>query len=108
MDNLLRDMGIRIYDRRKQRRWTQEELAEASGVTPQTISSAELGKKALRPENILNICNALDISTDYLFTGRIANDDLLGISERISALSAQQYRYLENIIDNYIAAVMPE
>lgn len=108
MDDLLKDMGIRIYDRRKQRRWTQEELAEASGVTPQTISSAELGKKALRPENILNICNALEISTDYLFTGRIAKEDLLVVSEKISTLSAQQYRYLENIIDNYVAAVRIE
>lgn len=108
MDNLHREMGMRIYQRRKQKRWTQEELAEASGVTPQTISSAELGKKALRPENILKICDALEISTDYLLTGRIVNEDFHAIFEKISVLSPRQFHYLENIINNYIAAVIPE
>ena len=45
MDTLLHQMGERIMARRKQLRWTQEELAEAAGVTPQTISTAELGKR---------------------------------------------------------------
>ncbi len=69
MDDLLRQMGKRIYDRRKQLRMTQEELAEKAGITPQTVSTAELGKKALRPENIIRICSALDISSDYLLMG---------------------------------------
>ncbi len=71
MDNLLAQMGSRILKRRKQLRMTQEELAEKAGVMPQTISTAELGKKALRPENIVRICTALDISTDYLLMGKI-------------------------------------
>lgn len=66
MDDLLQQIGKRILTRRKQLRLTQEELAELAGITPQTVSSAELGKKALRPENIIRICSALKISTDYL------------------------------------------
>ena len=65
MDDLLQQIGSRILSRRKQLRMTQEELDEKAGITPQTVSSAELGKKALRPENIIRICSALDISTDY-------------------------------------------
>ena len=53
MDDLLKQIGTRIFNRRKQLRLTQEELAELASITPQTISSAELGKKALRPENII-------------------------------------------------------
>ena len=45
MDNLLKDMGKRIFDRRKQLNMTQETLAELAHVTPQTISTAELGQK---------------------------------------------------------------
>ena len=74
MDNLLAQMGSRILKRRKQLRMTQEELAEKAGVMPQTISTAELGKKALRPENIVRICTALDISTDYLLMGKISEE----------------------------------
>ena len=40
MDNLLKDMGKRIFDRRKQLNMTQETLAELAHVTPQTISTA--------------------------------------------------------------------
>lgn len=71
MDDLLQQIGSRILSRRKQLRMTQEELAEKAGITPQTVSSAELGKKALRPENIIRICSALDISTDYLLLGNV-------------------------------------
>ena len=57
MEDLLNQIGSRILSRRKQLRMTQEELAEKAGITPQTVSSAELGKKALRPENIIRICS---------------------------------------------------
>lgn len=105
MDDLIKQMGIRIYERRKQKRWTQEELAEASGVTPQTISTAELGKKALRPKNMLKICIALEISADYLLTGKVTSADTSVISKAVEKLSPQQYHYLEDIINSYITAI---
>ena len=73
MSDLLNQIGMRIWERRKQMRFTQEELAEKAGVTSQTISNAEHGTKALRPENIVKICTALEISTDYLLLGSIAD-----------------------------------
>lgn len=107
MDTLLHQMGERISARRKQLRWTQEELAEAAGVTPQTISTAELGKKALRPANIINICAALDISPDYLLLGRISEEDLSILSQKVSQLSPEQYRHLEDVVDSFIAVAIP-
>lgn len=52
MDKLVQEMGKRISARRKELRLTQEELAEKAGLTSQTISTAETGSKALRPENL--------------------------------------------------------
>lgn len=106
-DNLLREMGNRIYDRRKQLRLTQESLAEAAGITPQTVSAAELGKKALRPENIINICSALDISPDYLLLGRISGEDKSLLIQKVSQLTPVQYHHLEDIIDSFIAVAIP-
>lgn len=106
MDDLLTQMGKRIYSRRKQLRLNQEQLAERANLTPQTISSAELGQKALRPENIIKICSALDISTDYLLLGKINASDSPLLMNRISELSPAQYRYLEDIINSYILAVL--
>ena len=106
-DNLLREMGNRIYDRRKQLRLTQESLAEAAGITPQAVSAAELGKKALRPENIINICSALDISPDYLLLGRISGEDKSLLIQKVSQLTPVQYHHLEDIIDSFIAVAIP-
>lgn len=105
MDELLNQIGKRIFDRRKQLRMTQEELSERAGVTSQTISSAELGKKALRPENIIRICSALEISTDYLLLGKIAFHDHSILSDKISNLTPEQYHHLEDIINSYVSAI---
>lgn len=45
-------MGMRISGRRKELNLTQEKLAERMGVSLQTISCIELGKKAIRPETL--------------------------------------------------------
>ncbi|WP_251209605.1 helix-turn-helix domain-containing protein [Acetatifactor aquisgranensis] len=105
MDDLLKQVGYRILSRRKQLRMTQEELAEKAGITPQTVSSAELGKKALRPENIIRISSALGISTDYLLLGEINACDHSTLISKISNLSPIHYQHLEDIINSFIAAL---
>lgn len=105
MDDLLNQIGSRILSRRKQLRMTQEELAEKAGITSQTVSSAELGKKALRPENIIRLCSALDISTDYLLLGEINENDHSILLSRILDLPPIQYRHLEDIINSFILAL---
>ena len=62
-------MGYRIKERREELRMTQEELAQKSGVSRQTISSLETGKY----ENVLvgtlaAIANALGTTVDKIFT----------------------------------------
>lgn len=105
MDDLLNQMGKRLVSRRKQLRLTQEELAERADMTTQTISTAETGKKALRPENIIKLCVALDISADYLLMGKVGSSDYDILSQKVSQLSPSQYRHLEDVIDAYIAAL---
>ena len=105
MENLLQEIGQRITARRKQLRMTQEELSEIAGVTSQTISNAELGKKGLRPENIIRLCSAMEISPDYLLLGRISEEDMSVLNRKVSQLSPEQYRHLEDIVDSYIAAL---
>lgn len=104
MENLLYQIGQRLQSRRKQMRMTQEALAEKAGVTPQTISSAELGKKALRPENIIKISEALEVSCDYLLLGKIDAQDYALLNHALSTLSSTQYRHLEDIIRSFILA----
>ena len=104
MNEFLKDMGQRILDRRKQLNMTQETLANMTHLTSQTISYAETGQKAMRPENMLKICDALGISADYLLRGEILEADASLLQQKISTLTPSQYRHLEQIIDHFIAA----
>ena len=96
-------IGQRITERRKKFGWTQEELAERGNLTPQFISYAESGKRAMRPENLLKISSALGVSADYLLTGEIIDKDLLLLSNKLQKLSASQLRIIENIVDECTA-----
>lgn len=99
VDLCLQKTGQRIIERRKKLGMTQESLAEKADVTTQFVSYAESGKRAMRPENLLKIANALGVSTDYLLTGDIIDKDLLLLSEKLSKLTPSQLRIIENIID---------
>ncbi len=103
---LLTQMGQRLLLRRKQAGLSQEALAERVGVTSQMISSAERGKKAMRPENIVRICAALEMSTDYLLTGKPGGGDTRAWASRLARLSPEQLHHLENIVDSFMAAVL--
>lgn len=48
----LQEVGRRIAERRKQLGMTQEMLAERGDMTPQFVSYAEAGKRAMRPEKL--------------------------------------------------------
>ena len=98
----LEEVGDRIATRRKDLGLTQEALAEMSEVTTQFISYAESGKRAMRPENLLKVANALEVSVDYLLTGQIIDRDKLLLSRKIDKLSPEQTRIIESIIDECI------
>jgi len=101
-DILLKDMGKRISERRKDMKLSQEELAELAEVSPQLLSTAERGTKALRPENLLKISTALGVSVDYLLTGEIIDKDLSIISNKLKNASSTQVRSIKKIIDECI------
>lgn len=95
----LQEIGKRIMDRRKKLGLTQEALAEKGEVTTQFVSYSESGKRAMRPENLLKISSALEVSADYLLTGEIIDKDLLILSDKLRKLTPSQVRTVEAIID---------
>lgn len=99
MEHLLTDMGLRIQELRKGLDLTQETLAERAGMTSQTISTAELGKKALRPENIVKLSRALGVSTDYLLTGCHNERDYTIIDGKLKEIPPRDYDRIMRMID---------
>lgn len=93
------EMGERISQKRKEKNLTQERLAEKVGVSLQTVSNIECGKKAARPENIAKICVALDVTADFILLGKKSEEDMTGIIKTISGLPEKEYRVITDIVD---------
>lgn len=93
----LTDMGERISKRRKELNLTQEQLAESINLSLQSISCIELGKKAIRPQNLVNLCTALGVTTDYILTGKKEIKQLEGI---FAILNESDYTMVENLVNH--------
>ena len=98
-DKRLLEIGKRITDRRKSLGWTQEELADRGDLTPQFVSYAESGKRAMRPENLLKLSSTLGVSADFLLSGDLIDKDMLLMSDKLRRLTPEQRNIIEKIID---------
>ena len=99
-DNVfLKTMGRRIMIRRKSLRMTQEELAEKLGVSTQMISNLELGKKAIRPDNLAKICEVLELSADFVLTGTNTKTAVDIVAEKLVQLTAEELQMASDMID---------
>ncbi|MGN0165887.1 MAG: helix-turn-helix domain-containing protein [Lachnospiraceae bacterium] len=98
----LDEIGQRITNRRKELGMTQEALAERVDLTTQFVSYAESGKRAMRPENLMKLSKALDVSVDYILTGETIDKDMLILSNKLKELTPEQFRGIEIIIDECI------
>ena len=78
---------------------TQEELAERLGVSPQMISNLELGKKAIRPENLAKVCDVLGLSADFVLIGSNTKTAVDAVSEKLTQLTAEELQMVSNMID---------
>ncbi len=97
--DFLKEMGQRIMVRRKSLRMTQEELADKLGVSAQMISNLELGKKAIRPENLARVCEVLGLSADFVLTGTNTKTAVDAVAEKLVQLTAEELQMVSDMID---------
>lgn len=95
----LKDIGSRIVNRRKELNYTQEQIAEQMNVSIQMISNLERGNKAIRIDNLVKLCSILDVSTDYILTGKRCDNDLELLAAKISKLNEADYEMIELLVD---------
>ena len=98
-NEFLKTMGQRIMVRRKSLRMTQEELAEKLGVSTQMISNLELGKKAIRPDNLAKVCEVLELSADFVLMGSNTKSAVDAVAEKLLQLTAEELQMVSDMID---------
>ena len=97
----LRAIGARIKAARERAGITQEDLAAELEMSPTHISVLERGLKAPKLETLVNIANALHVSSDMLLQDVVlyAADGLASeLSAAISKLSPKEQERVLNAI----------
>ena len=92
-------VGARIRSARERAKLTQEDLAAVLDMSPTHISVIERGVKTPKLETLVNIANALQVSTDMLLqdVATYANDGIA--SELTIAVSKLPRKEQERILN---------
>jgi transcriptional regulator with XRE-family HTH domain len=106
-------MGQRLARLRKERGWTQVELAERTGIVQTVLSDYERGKLRLNADMIVRFAQALEVTTDELLQPGTAQKPLrrkpslrvLRRLERIERLPQHQQNTLLRTIDGFLKGV---
>lgn len=76
-------VGGNIQRLREEHHYTQEELSEKIGVTPNHLSAIERGVSGISLELMEKLCQALSVTADHILFGRKAaetnGEELLGL-----------------------------
>ena len=89
-------LGENIYNLRKSKKLSQEQLAELVNVTRQTISNWELGETATNPEQLKLLSKSLNISIDELLDNDIKSVLVEKVSnaEKFSEIGIKAIKYV--------------
>ena len=95
-------LADKIYDLRKRRGWSQEELSEKCDVSRQSVSKWESGQSVPDLSKILILSEVFQVSTDYLLKEEVSGDEFReaaqecspgegSVLRRVSSREAQDY-----------------
>lgn len=88
-DQLRKNFGVRIKELRKNRKWTQKELANKIDVRFPQLNKYECGLHTPPMDKLIKMSEVFDTTIDYLLTGNRAEDcplHNLRLLERFQAL----------------------
>lgn len=102
-----KELGERIAKRRKVLNLTQDDVAEATGLSNNHISNIENNHSIPSIETLVKICNVLDVTPDYFLLGvvRDTNDSLYSqISQKIKLCDKKKLQ----LVDHFITWIVDE
>lgn len=73
--DILEVIGVKIQQARKEKGYTQEYVAEKIEKSVDILRSIENGRSVGSVETLLNICNLLGVTSDYIFSDLLDKRD---------------------------------
>ncbi|MDR3627761.1 MAG: helix-turn-helix transcriptional regulator, partial [Ignavibacteriaceae bacterium] len=86
----------RILKRREELGLSQTDLAKRAGLKPPTISQYESGLRSPSYEALIKLSTALNVSTDYLISGKEVDFDLSNDKTMVILFKIAQDLSIEN------------
>ncbi|MBH0340069.1 XRE family transcriptional regulator [Bacillus thuringiensis] len=104
--------GQRLKDLRREKKLTQQDIADVLGIEKSNISRFESGKQSLSSENIIKTAKYFDVSVDYILgisDYKTINKkkeeqipkDVVELIKKINTLSPEKRQLIESLIDNF-------
>lgn len=91
-------LGERLRELRSRNGITQAQLAEKIFVSESYIALIELNKRNPSTEILGKLCDFFGVSTDFLLTGEISEDDILHVREWRSLVSGRSEREITSAL----------
>ena len=94
-------LGLRIKEFRERQKFTQEKLAELTGIDPKHLSRIENGRNYPSIETLEKLAENLDVSFEDIFQfGHLDNRDALAakLNEKLSYLSDDKLKFIYKLV----------
>lgn len=98
-------IGKRIQQCRREKGFTQEELAERVEISPHYLSALERGLYNVKLELLVNILNTLECSADEVFCDVVKQSCEIKasqLSERLKALPLEEQTKIFDVVDTMV------
>lgn len=95
--NIKKEFGEKIKRMRKNRRLTQEQLAEMIDISPRNLSGIEVGANFVKAETLEKILIALNTTTEELFANEHLEDSKTLIKNIIKSIKSLDRNKLERL-----------
>lgn len=93
-----KEIGNRIMELRLDRGYSRERLAEKAGISSKFLFEIERNQKGFSANTLVNLANALDVSTDYIMTGHGSTKFDEGISEALEKFEPSILEKVEELL----------
>ena len=97
------EIGFRIQQARERSGYTQEELSEIIGVTPNHLSAIERGASGISLESLQKLCRSLGISADSILFGTVQSEiGQPALAEKLSMIDPKYQKQFDKIIAAFL------
>ena len=98
MSDYNKDIGKRIFNRRKEMGMSRKQLKESVGISEVYLGMIERGERGTSIAHMVKIAKALEVSMDYLILGKeLKHTRIVGMNNSLDSFDQTERKLIERI-----------